>query len=100
MSRSTTVSAFAHWWLRNVAANRVRASSLGKYEDRVGRITARLGDVELGALRAEQVATMQTELLATLLRGVGARCGLAERGDDQTLRVRVQSAAAGTDACR
>lgn len=66
LSRSTTVSTFAHWWLRNVAANRVRASSLGKYEDRVDRITARLGDVELGALRAEQVATMQTELLATL----------------------------------
>lgn len=62
----TTVSAFAHWWLRNVAANRVRASSLGTYEDRVDRITAQLGDVELGALRAEQVATMQTEMLATL----------------------------------
>jgi len=66
LSRSTTVSAFARWWLRNHAANRVRASSLGKYQDRVERITAWLGDVELGALRAEQVAAWQTELLDTL----------------------------------
>lgn len=66
LGRSTTVNVFARWWLRNVAANRVRASSLGKYEDRVERITAWLGDVELSALRAEQVATWQTELLGTL----------------------------------
>jgi integrase len=39
---------------------------LGKYEDRVERIPAWLGDVELGALRAEHVATWQTELLTTL----------------------------------
>jgi integrase len=63
---STTVSVFSRWWLRNVAANRVRISSLGKYEDRVERITAWLGDIELGQLRAEQVATWQTELLETL----------------------------------
>jgi integrase len=66
LSRSTTVSVFARWWLRNVAAHRVRASSLGKYEDRVERITARLGDVELGDLRGEQIAAWQTELLETL----------------------------------
>lgn len=66
LSRSTTLSEFAQWWLRNVAANRVRASSLGKYEDRVERISTWLGDVELGVLRPEQVATMQTELPAEL----------------------------------
>jgi integrase len=66
LNRSTTVSAFASWWLRNVAANRVRVSSLGKYEDRIERIAAGLGDVELGELRAEQIAVWQTELLATL----------------------------------
>jgi integrase len=66
LSGATTVDEFARWWLRNVAANRVRASSLGKYEDRVERIPAWLGDVELGALRAEHVATWQTELLTTL----------------------------------
>ena len=66
LSGATTVDEFARWWLRNVAANRVRASSLGKYEDRVERIPAWLGDVELGALRPEHVATWQTELLTTL----------------------------------
>lgn len=66
LSRSTTVSVFARWWLRHVAASRVRASSLGKYEDRVERIVEWLGEVELGALRPEQVATWQTELLTTL----------------------------------
>jgi integrase len=66
LTRSTTVSVFARWWLRNVAAGRVRPSSLGKYEDRVERISEYLGDVELGSLRAEQIATWQTELLATL----------------------------------
>ena len=66
LSRSTTVGEFSQWWLRNVARNRVRASSLGKYEDRVERITRSLGDVELGKLRAEQVAAWQTELLETL----------------------------------
>ena len=66
LSGATTVDEFARWWLHNVAANRVRASSLGKYEDRVERIPAWLAGVELGALRAEQVATWQTDLLATL----------------------------------
>ena len=66
LSRATTVGEFAGWWLRNVAANRVRVLLFGKYEDRVERITPRLGGIELGALRAEQVATWQTELLGTL----------------------------------
>ena len=66
LTRSTTVSVFARWWLRNIAAGRVRASSLGKYEDRVERITSWLGDVSLGDVRAAQVATWQTELLSTL----------------------------------
>jgi len=66
LTRSTTVSVFSRWWLRNVAAGRVRASSLGKYEDRTERICAFLGDVALGELRAEQVATWQTELLKSL----------------------------------
>jgi len=66
MSGSTTVTELATWWLRNVAGVRVRPSSLGKYEDRVERIVAWLGDVRIGQLRAEQVATWQTELLKTL----------------------------------
>jgi integrase len=66
LTRSTTVGQFSVWWLRNVARNRLRASSLGEYEDRVDRITRSLGDVELGGLRAEQVAAWQTDLLTTL----------------------------------
>ncbi len=49
-----------------MAAVRVRPSSLGKYVDRVERITAWLGDVRIGSLRAEQVATWQSKLLSSL----------------------------------
>ena len=66
MSASTTVAELSAWWLRNVASARVRPSSLGKYEDRVERITAWLGEVRIGSLRAAQVATWQTELLKRL----------------------------------
>jgi integrase len=66
LSGSSTVAEVASWWLHNVAAARVRPSSLGKYVDRVERITAWLGDVRIGSLRAEQVATWQSELLRSL----------------------------------
>ena len=66
LSGSTTIGQFCQWWLRNVAALRVPTSSLGKYEDRVARIAGALGEVPLRELRAEQVATWQTQLLATL----------------------------------
>jgi hypothetical protein len=71
LSRATTVGEFARWWLRNVAANRVRASSLGKYNDRVERITARLGDIELGALRAEQVGHVADRAVGHVVGGGG-----------------------------
>jgi integrase len=66
LSGSSTIAELAAWWLQTVAAVRVRPSSLGKYVDRVERITAWLGDVRIGALRAEQVATWQSELLGSL----------------------------------
>jgi integrase len=66
----TTVAELARWWLVNEAAGRVRASSLAKYRERVERILPVLGDVEVGALRAEQVAEWQTGLRA---RGLAAR---------------------------
>jgi len=66
LSGSSTVAELAAWWLQTVAAVRVRPSSLGKYVDRVERITAWLGDVRVGHLRAEQVATWQSELLRSL----------------------------------
>jgi integrase len=66
LSASSTIAEFAAWWLNTVAAVRVRPSSLGKYVDRVERITAWLGDVRIGILRAEQVATWQSQLLTSL----------------------------------
>ncbi|MGD9754960.1 MAG: tyrosine-type recombinase/integrase, partial [Acidimicrobiia bacterium] len=66
LSASTTVAQFCQWWLANVARHRVRASSLGKYEDRVARITGALGEVTLRELRPEQIAAWQTQLLETL----------------------------------
>jgi integrase len=66
LSGSSTIAELAAWWLQTVAAVRVRPSSLGKYVDRVERITAWLGDVRVGSLRAEQVATWQAELLKSL----------------------------------
>jgi integrase len=66
LTRSSTVAELASWWLRYVAAVRVRPSSLGKYVDRVDRIVAWLGDVRLGSLRPEQVATWQAQLLESL----------------------------------
>ncbi len=66
LTASSTIAEFAAWWLNTVAAVRVRPSSLGKYVDRVERITAWLGDVRIGSLRAEQVATWQSKLLSSL----------------------------------
>ena len=66
LSASSTIAEFASWWLKTVASVRVRRSSLGKYVDRVERITAWLGDVRIGSLRAEQVATWQSQVLTSL----------------------------------
>jgi integrase len=66
LSSSTTIAELAAWWLVTVAGLRVRPSSLGKYVDRVERITAWLGDVRIAGLRPEQVATWQAQLLGPL----------------------------------
>jgi integrase len=66
LSASSTIAEFASWWLNTVASVRVRPSSLGRYVDRVERITAWLGDVRIGSLRAEQVATWQSQVLSSL----------------------------------
>ena len=68
LSASSTIAEFASWWLNTVASVRVRPSSLGKYVDRVERITAWLGDVRIGSLRAEQVATWQSRAARLPLR--------------------------------
>ena len=61
----TTVAELAHWWLETVARHRVRPSSFTKYTDRVARIGATLGDVEVRALKPERVARWQADLLST-----------------------------------
>jgi integrase len=66
LSASSTVAELARWWLTNIAAVRVRPSSLGKYADRVDRIVAGLGDVRVGKLRPEQVAVWQAALIRSL----------------------------------
>lgn len=55
--KRTTLSELCDWWLVNVAALRVRPSTLGKYRDRVERIKAELGGEPVAMLRAEGVAT-------------------------------------------
>jgi integrase len=60
--RSTTVAALADWWLVNVASTQVRASSLAKYEDRVGRIKNGLGTAAVAELRPEHVQAWLTKL--------------------------------------
>jgi hypothetical protein len=62
----STVAEVSSWWLQNIAAVRVRPSSLGKYVDRVERITAHLGDVRTGNLGVEQIARWQATLLESL----------------------------------
>lgn len=60
--KTTTVAELAAWWLDNVAAQRVRPSSLGRYRDRVKRITAGLGATPVGSLRVEGVAGWLADL--------------------------------------
>ncbi len=66
--RDTTIAELADWWLHNVATQAVRASSLGKYRDRVARIDATLGPTPVVELPAEGVTQWLGEL---------ARSGLA-----------------------
>ena len=61
------VADVARWWLDNVAAHRVRDTSLIRYRKRVDRIAAgRLGSIPIGGLRVEHVAEWVTELTGEL----------------------------------
>ena len=62
----SSLAELSFWWLETVARHRVRPSSLGKYQDRVERIVRSLGGVRVEDLRAEQVASWQSELLSSL----------------------------------
>lgn len=59
------VGDLARWWVDNVAAHRVRDTSLVRYRARVERIASGpLGPVPVGELRAERVAEWVTALTA------------------------------------
>jgi integrase len=66
MSRNTTIGDLAEWWLENVHRHQVRASTWTKAEDRVRRIVATLGRVQVRKLHVEQIVTWQSGLLKTL----------------------------------
>ncbi len=60
----TPVADAARWWLENLAAHRVRNTSLIRYSARVERIAkGPLGAVAVSDLRAEQVAEWVTKLM-------------------------------------
>ncbi|MGE3445913.1 MAG: tyrosine-type recombinase/integrase [Acidimicrobiia bacterium] len=71
-SRDTTIAEFADWWLDNVAAHRVRPSSLHNYRVRLDRIRKTLGDTRVVELRTEGVATWLTGLAKSLAPGTVA----------------------------
>src|SRR5260221_14048577 len=62
MSRSTTIGDLAEWWLENVHRHQVRASTWTKAEDRVRRIVATLGAIQVRKLHVEQIVTWQSDL--------------------------------------
>jgi integrase len=62
--KTTTVAQLAAWWVDTIAVHRVRATSIGRYRDRVRRISATIGDRRVVDLRHEHLATWQAELLS------------------------------------
>jgi integrase len=66
LPRSTSVGELAEWWLHNVQKHQVRASTWAQTEDRVRKIVATIGPVEVRKLRVEHVITWQGQLLQTL----------------------------------
>ena len=66
VSSRMTIGELAEWWLHNVQRHHVRLSTWSKAEDRVRRIVATLGSVEVTALRVEHVVGWQSDLLDTL----------------------------------
>lgn len=66
MSNKTSIEELASWWLHNVQRHQVRASTWAKAEDRVRRIVATLGSIEVGSLKAEHIVIWQSQLLEKL----------------------------------
>lgn len=61
----TTVGELARWWLETIARHRVRASSFGRYVDRVRRIETTIGDVVALELTPTRLAGWQADLLSS-----------------------------------
>lgn len=61
-NKTTTISELAAWWIDNIATQRVRPSSLGKYRDRADHVTTGLGTIRVVDLRPEGVATWLAQL--------------------------------------
>lgn len=66
MSPTISIGELAHWWLHNIQRHRVRASTWAKAEDRVRRITATLGAIQVRKLRVEHIVEWQSQLLTEL----------------------------------
>jgi integrase len=64
-----TVSELLDWWLANVAAHKVRPTSLDRYRFRADRISEGLGDVAIGELTVEGLTAWQTEQLHRMSSG-------------------------------
>lgn len=68
-TKSTTVAELGVWWLENVAAHRLRPTSLYRYRSRVERVCDGLGSIPVGKLGPEQIAAWQTRQLAKVSAG-------------------------------
>lgn len=88
IDRTTTVADLAHWWVDNVAAMRVRPSTLAKYSDRADRIDATLGHHRIAELRPQHGTEWQTSELAA---------GQAPKSVINTRQVLRQTIAAAVD---
>lgn len=58
----TTLAELGRWWLDHVAVHRVRVTTWSTYDKQLRLVGARLGNVPVRRLRADQVATRVSEL--------------------------------------
>jgi integrase len=65
----TTVGELLEWWLANVAAHKVRPTSLDRYRFRAARVCDKLGNVAVGELTVEGLTAWQTEQLRHMASG-------------------------------
>lgn len=71
--RTRTVATFLDFWLDEVIAGQVTASSLAEYRKRVARIVPSIGHVKLGKLTTPHVQALANDLADRYPRGVKTR---------------------------